>query len=449
MQRFRLLAALVIALTLMAPISGTAQTFSQSINLRDLLLDFLRAGITLAPPTQGPSHVAHFIGADSPQFIALQQFNGVLANQLSAFPLASSGGGFTYRYDANLGVFTRTTDSFGPIFAERAATIGKGKLNIGVNYNHFSFSRIDDLQLRDGDLRLVFTHADVNNDHSNLEPFVEGDVITAQLYLKVETSITAFVLTYGITDRFDVEAAIPVVRVDINALSNATIQHLSTTGYPDIHRFQNGGSTETFRQSGSASGVGDVVLRAKYDILRGSRGGLGFLADVRLPTGEERDLLGTGATEAKGLLIGSLRFGTFSPHINAGYTWAFHQSASTPIADEINYTAGFDWGLSPKLTVAVDVLGRDFRNTSRVRVVNNTYQANTNPDPTTPPTIVTATFPALTVEPVDNLNTLTGSVGVKINPFGNLLLTVNGLFSLNRNGLQTRFAPLVGLDYSF
>ena len=42
-----------------------------------------------------------------------------------------------------------------------------------------------------------------------------------------------------------------------------------------------------------------------------------------------------------------------------------------------------------------------------------------------------------------------GSVGFRINPVGNLLLTVNGLFSLNSRGLQDKFAPLVAVDYSF
>jgi hypothetical protein len=39
---------------------------------------------------------------------------------------------------------------------------------------------------------------------------------------------------------------------------------------------------------------------------------------------------------------------------------------------------------------------------------------------------------------------------VKINPFGNLLLTVNALFALDRrHGLESAVTPFVGLDYSF
>ena len=444
MPLFRRLGLCLAAMGLFA-----ARASGQAFNLRDLLTEFLREGITLAPPASGPSHVAHFIGEDSPQFLALQQFSAAIANQLSSFPLASSAGGFTYQFDPALGVFTRSADSFGPIYAERAETIGKGKFNLGFNYSHFTFDHLDRLALRDGEVRLVFTHADVNHDGSNLQPFVEGDVITARVFLKIETNIAAFVMSYGVSDRLDVGLAVPLVHVSLEAQTDATIERLATGGVaPDIHRFLNGGSTESFRQSGSASGVGDVILRGKYQFLRGDRGGLAVAEDLRLPTGEERDLLGTGATQARTFLIGSIRLASISPHVNAGYTWSSKAGGGRDIPDEIGYTAGFDWTVSPRMTVAVDVLGRNFRNTRSVRVVNTTFQANTNPNPSTPPTIVTQTFPRLIAEKGDS-NSVLGSIGVKINPFGNFLLTVNGLFSLNHEGLQDKFAPLIGVDYSF
>jgi hypothetical protein len=439
----RRLTPFVLAAAFVAPLQA------QAFNLRDLLTEFLREGITLAPPASGPSHVAHFIGQDSPQFVALGQFSAAVANQLSSFPIASSAGGFTYRFDPTLGVFTRTSESFGPVYAERADTIGKGKFNIGVNYSHFTFDRIDDLSLRDGDVRLVFTHQDVNNDMSNLEPFVEGDVITAALFVKIETDITALVVSYGVTDRLDVGLAVPLVSVDVQAQTDASIQRLATGMVaPDIHRFLNGGTTETFRQSGSARGVGDILLRGKLRLIGGERAALSVAEDLRVPTGEERDLLGTGATQAKTFVIGSLHLGALSSHVNAGYTWSSGSEEGADIPDEISYTAGFDWAMSPRMTVAIDVLGRDFLSTRRVRVVDTTFQANTNTDLTAPPTIVTATFPRLVAEAGDS-NSLLGSIGVKINPFGNFLLTINGLFRLNRKGLQDDFAPLVAVDYSF
>src|SRR4051794_8437859 len=126
----RLLSLMVPAI---AAALATGSASAQSFDLRDLLTDFLREGITLAPPPAGfPSHEAHFIGAQSAQFRAMQQFNGLIANQLSSFPLASSAGGFAYTYDPALGVFVRSTESFGPVYAERADTLGKGRFNLGL-----------------------------------------------------------------------------------------------------------------------------------------------------------------------------------------------------------------------------------------------------------------------------------------------------------------------------
>ena len=436
------------ALALVLPLFLPASLAAQGINLRDLLTDFLRGGITLAPvPPPAVSHRAHFIGDDSPQFLALQQFSSQLANQLSSFPLASSAGGFTYRFDPALGVFTRSAESFGPIYAERADTVGKGKFNIGVNYSHFSFDQIDNISLREGDLNLVFTHQDVNSDGSNLLPFVEGDVITAQLFLKIETDITAFVLTYGVSDRFDLGLAIPLVAVDLEAQSNAAIQRFATGETSPIHTFVTGGTEDPLRQSGRASGVGDVVVRGKFQFVQGARGGLALAADVRLPTGEERDLLGTGATQGKASLIGSLHLGTFSPHLNAGYTVSTKGSDDEEIPDQISYIGGFDWAIHPRLTLVADVIGRTFRDSQIVLQESTTFQFNTNPSGT-PIQQDSRVLPRL-VSRQGNSETLLGSVGVKINPFGNFLLTLNGLFSLSDNGLQDDFAPLVGFDYSF
>src|SRR5215470_6339452 len=140
---------LLVLLAASIPSVTLAQGFSQGFNLRDMLTDFLREGITLAPPPAGfPSHEAHFIGDNSPQFLALKDFSGQIAYQLSSFPLASSAGGFAYRFDPTLGVFVRVTDSFGPIYTERVDTIGQGRFNLGLNYSHFTFDRVNGLNLR-------------------------------------------------------------------------------------------------------------------------------------------------------------------------------------------------------------------------------------------------------------------------------------------------------------
>lgn len=434
-----------------AILSFLSSPLAAQTGLRDLLTDFLRDGITLAPPPPGVvvSHEAHFIDPDSEQFLAVRQFNSELATQLATFPLASSAGGFAYRYDPALGAFTRATQSFGPIYTERADTIGKGKFNLGVNYSHFTFDRIDDLSLTRGDLKLVFTHIDVPS-------YVKGDVITATLRVDVTADVTAFVLTYGLFDRLDVGVAVPLERVDLTAKTEAVVQRLATQDNAAIHRFADGSSSETFEARGSANGIGDILVRAKYQFLRGrAGGGLALVADARLPTGEERDLLGTGTTLAGGFLIGSLQLGTFSPHVNGGYTWSSNEST---IPNQITYAGGFDWAVHPRVTFIVDVLGRTYLNSQTVSVVTQEYTAVTGdnlggacrcePEGENPPRTIHRSFSRLASSETD-LSTLLGSIGFKVNPIGNLLITANVLFPLNRKGLQDSISPLFALDYSF
>ena len=442
------------AALVLASLFAVAPAASGQTGLRDLLTNFLQQGITLAPAplVGGVSHIAHFNSLDSPQFIAIRQFSDTLAIQLSTLPLPSSAGGFSYRYDPAAG-FTRVTESFGPVYAERYETLGKGRANLGLSYNHFTFDRLNDMSLTNGDVKLVFTHAPV-------PIYVAGDVITANLSLHLTTDVTAFVFSYGISDRFDVGLALPIERVSLSAQTDATIRRLATgptDNPPTIHRFPGETSTAIFRQSGTATGVGDVLLRGKFQVAGGQQGGLAVEGNVRLPTGEERDLLGAGVTQFTGSIVASVRFGGFSPHVNAGYTTATQpkddrseadKAALLPrraIPDQISYTGGFDWAVHPRITFAVDVLGRTFRKGQFVSVQDQTFFATTNENP---PRNVSAVFPRLTSVTKDSTS-WTGSVGVKVNPFGTLLVTANTLFSLNREGLQDKFTPLIALEYSF
>lgn len=438
-------------------------------NLRDLLTNFLSRGITLAPPVAGPPHVAHFnseIGA----FQAFSALNQQLALQLSSFPLPSSSGGFSYTYDPTLGTFKRGSDSFGPIYAERVDTVGQGRFNVGANFSHFSFDELNGLNLSNGDLKLVFGHVEIPR---TPEFYFEGDVIQSQLSLKITDNIAAFVATYGITDRFDIGVAVPYVDVSMSPTSDLQVNRLATGNDPnpafrEIHRFPVGDLadpscatvTPDVEQgctlSQSASGIGDVLLRLKYRLTDSPNAGVAIATDARFPTGSEEDLLGTGVFQLRAYVIASGHFGFFSPHLNVGYTWAIHRHNNQPagytgIPDQVNYTGGFDVAIGSRVTFAFDVIGTTYLNTPIVGVENTAFTANTASniiDPNTPPVYVTTTLPQLTVHTGD-LNTLTGSGGFKINPFGNLLITLNALFSLNNNGLVDHLTPMVGLDYAF
>ena len=105
--------------------------------------------VLLAPNLANPvqSHDAHFRSQANAQ-ATLRQLNAGIAAQLATFPIGSSSGGFTYTFDETLGVYNRTTQSFGPIFAERPLTLGKNKFALAVNYQHASWDRFEGRDLR-------------------------------------------------------------------------------------------------------------------------------------------------------------------------------------------------------------------------------------------------------------------------------------------------------------
>src|SRR5205085_2329029 len=121
--------------------------------------------------------------------------------------------------------------------------------------------------------------------------YVEGDVIQAALDMKVSSATTSFFVNYGVTDRFDLAVAVPIVHVNMELTYHATILDFAThTVSPTTHTFANGSKTEDITQNGSASGVGDIVVRGKYSIFRSGPQGVAVGVDLRLPTGDKDNM---------------------------------------------------------------------------------------------------------------------------------------------------------------
>ena len=81
-------------------------------------------------------------------------------------------------------------------------------------------------------------------------------------------------------------------------VSDATIQRLGHD--QPAHAFfrqSNGdvGDDAMFTAVGSASGLGDIMVRLKHTLRKRASSGVAVGIDVRLPTGDEMNLLGSGA----------------------------------------------------------------------------------------------------------------------------------------------------------
>jgi hypothetical protein len=408
------------------PVDKLSTIFTQLYGSGGLVVDSL----TVLP--SGATHSAHFNSAFQAEFT---QFGVALTSQLAAVPLPSPASGFTYEFDSNLGVFQRTSQSFGPILAERAETIGGGRFSFGFTFQNFTFDTIEGLDT--GNIPAVFTH-----DSAELRGGREDLVTTVNSVDAQVNQFTAFI-SYGLTDRLDLSLAIPVVSTDMTVVSDATVRRIGTID-PLTHFFReyddSVGTRRIFTAFGSASGIGDLTLR-----LKGRMGGSFALGlDVRVPTGDEENLLGVGAPGVRPFIVLSRSSRAFSPHFNVGYLWngssvlggspSTGESADLP--DQVTYVVGADFGVSQRFTFVLDVLGTYLLDAPRLH--QSTFHALDGRS-----TFATVSFTS------ENYNLLSGAVGFKLNVVESLLVDVNLLFNLDSNGLRDKITPLVGFEYAF
>jgi hypothetical protein len=384
----------------------------------------------------GVSHSAHFNSAFESEF---SQFGSALTSQIVSLPLPAPASGFTYRFDPGLGVFTRSTSTFGPILAERADTIGARRVTVGYAYQRLAFDTIENMDLHA--VPAVFTH-----DNAELRGGRE-DVITTVNSIDSEVTRSAAFVTYGVTDNLDVSIALPFISTDVVVTSDATIQRIGTT-VPQIHFFRASddsiGTRRVFTAFGHASGLGDITVRLKQAIKKGESSGVALGLDLRLPTGDERNLLGTGAAAIQPFVAWSGAYGTFSPHLNLGYQWNgssvlggdLESGVAGDLPDVVVYAAGAVVAVHPRITAAIDVLGRYIIDSPRVRLEE--FHALDG----------RSVFPNIAFD-TGSINELSSAVGLKINVAGRLLVNTNLLVRLNAEGLRDKVSPLVGLEYAF
>jgi hypothetical protein len=366
-----------------------------------------------------------------------------LGGELSQIPLASPASGVIFSIDPTLKVPVPSDQSLGPILTQRADTIGRHKVYFATTYQYFLLEDVDGLSLKSLPSAFFYSSPGVTASQQGQQADTLG-IVNGIVDLKIHQYVGY--VTFGLTDRIDVSMAVPLLRVDMrysfneglfNKATGAQLGPCTETNPPPC----GSGSIQSTKAE-EATGIGDIVLAFKEEAWKGKHAALAFGAELRLPSGDAENFLGSGTVGLKPFVTFT-RSGKISPHFNVAYQLNGNSELVTDSAgkaaklpDRLLYSGGADWGVAKRLTFAVDVLEQ--RVFSGQRATESAVQ------------IPQSAFEVNSVQTIQSsYNRTDGSVGFKLKPAGNLILTTNLLVKLDRNGLRQRLAPLMGLSLTF
>jgi hypothetical protein len=449
----------------------------------------------------------------------LKPLTADIGRQANLLPLASPSSGVVLVYDPTLKTLVTSTDSLGPILGERAETVGRHRLFIGMSYQFFDFYKLDGVNL--SNFPTVLTHT--NDSRNNATPtmpitcsisgannlngcaFVRDRIDTANTISLKENQYTTYI-TFGLTQRIDISMVLPIENVRMSLSSQDTIVpgtngfYAVTPGSPDstianqnltntngapyfFHLFKNCPNTSPtsgfaglapaclqhtfpdypFTGSGSkpfnsASGIGDIVARVKWNAWEGERAGFAAGMDVRFASGDALNYLGSGSYGFRPFAVFSYR-ARVAPHLLVAYEWNTDSIAAGDLTtgtkgsvpNDFVYIAGADAWFTKWLTGAFDIVGQRIFGTETVSVTQQQFLANcgactANPSP------ATVTLPSLATSPNSSYNITNASMGIKVRPFAKasrLVFTANVLVRLDDGGLRSKASPLAGVGYTF
>lgn len=344
------------------------------------------------------------------------------------FPVASTSPGFVYRYDPNLRMFERS-QSLGPIFLERADTIGKGKLDLGFSYLY------TDLTDFDGD------NFGEDIEMGSQVPVSGGDA--AGVFLGTDFSLQqhafTFSGTYGLSDRWDVNLLVPLLYtiLDLDGDAGAAIVATGGVGLGTAPV-----SFSDFVDSNDAFGVGDVQGRTKYHLMNGGLVDMAAIFAVRFPTGEEDNFQGLGDFTLTPSLVASKNFGPHNVHAQLGVEFN---------TDDMERTRGrYGIGAAIQIIKPIAFLAELIGSSS---FTDDEFSISTS-GKITPQLLPTKFVKRVTgteiVAFVPQSNIIDIATGFKFNIAGQVVGYLSAIIPITNDGLRTSSAvPTGGIQYSF
>jgi hypothetical protein len=362
---------------------------------------------------------------------------------------------------------------------------------MGGTYQRFRFHQLDGVPLKN----LPALVPSVAGSAPAGDPYLASQFLSTQNSIDIKLNQFTFFATFGLTNHIDLSVAVPFQQVGFNVNSVVTINRIagtepillpSSTG-PVVTCCSNGGpgpygpvfanyfdpknpqsstvrefsnSTPNLTNNGdlywnpsknSAAGLGDITFRIKDNIYRNDKVSIAVLGDVRVPTGDASNFLGSGTLGLKPVVAMSVRTGALTPHVNLGYQWnGSSVLGGNPYLGTKGrlpgfglFSAGTDIGITKWLTGSIDYLGQELINVPRISTTSYT-----SPGPLAS-TGQLGTFNTITSGGNQTYNQSDAAFGFKISIRNHLLLTGNVIVALNDGGLRQRVTPLVALSYGF
>lgn len=341
-----------------------------------------------------------------------------MAAQLSQLPLttAVSGSGITF----GKGGMLTTTESLGTILTQRGETLGRNRWFITFNYQRFDFDSIDGISLRHLD---TVNQAVSGSNHL----FIAGQN-RVDLWVDQFTAVGS----YGLTSRMDVSVLVPISKVTMKTGSSGE-QIDTTNNTPPV-------PIAPIFLAGSDAGIGDVAVNLKYKVTNWEKTAIAVGGEVRFPTGDASNYLGTGAYGVKPYVVLSHTAGKITPNVNLGYQWngaseLFVNSAGAQLnlPSSFLYSGGLDYRVvNNKLTLTAEFVGQAVINGPRLAPASSPVASFNN---------------IKTLSETYAMDNLGG--GFKYSPFKGLLISANALFALDEGGLRSKVVPLFGISYKF
>lgn len=354
----------------------------------------------------------------------------VIANTAArSIPVISASAGFTYRYNPDLDVFERSSQTLGPIFLERPDTLGRNKINVNLSYQFVQFDAYDGEDLSDLEAADPIVLKDVTGGT------VVGLTATRLQYrLGIRNHIAALSVTYGVLDELDVNLLLPLVATAFDV--GVTARTVATAG-PDGVFAPAPGAPTTGRTDDQSVGVGDLLARFKYRLpdwgrLR-SAAGLQF----RIPSGDEDDFQGTGDFEVSpGVSAGIVLWDRVSTYANL----LFDLDASDVARSQLRWGLGADVDVTPRFNVALAFLARH-------EIDAPVDAGETDFLHLTPAGLADRPLLGLDFDRSDYYDL---SFGFRLVTWRDIMLFANGIVALNDSGLRNgTIVPTVGLEGTF